>query len=166
MAAITAGLQKIIAKQKKRMEFQEKRLEEKHKKMIEAALLYEDGASGAKDEEDTKRSRRRSGCEKPFRGCTEEEAESDLLEIFGSKSDKYMHVLPDGKTMTVIKKQTIIEGDIIRIEKGDLFDVGVVKSLHKGSLVLEGKEKEKKYPISKLLSSRYMIFKQIKNERR
>lgn len=165
MATITAGLQKIIEKQKKKMELLERRLEERHKKISEALLVNEDLSNGGKEDEDTKRVRRRGGCDKPFRGCTEEEAESDLVEIFGVKSDKYMHILPDGKTMIVIKKQVIIEGDVIRIEKGDLFEVGVVKHLHKGALVLESKDREKKYPINKLLSTRYIIVSQAANNR-
>ncbi|KAI5192365.1 hypothetical protein NEMIN01_1979 [Nematocida minor] len=163
MGSITAGLQKIIEKQKKKMELQEKRLEERHKKIATAMAMNEEALKVSKEEDDPKRGRRKAGAEKPFRGCTEEEAESDLMKIFsGVKSDKYMHILPDGRTMVVIKKQVITEGDIVRIEKGDLFEVGVVKHLHKGALILENKEREKKYPLSKLLSSRYVIITQSK----
>lgn len=158
MGTITAGLQKIIERQKRKMELQERRLEERHKKMAASMAMSEEALRTSKDEEDTKKVRRRAGGDKPFRGCTEEEAENDLIEIFsGVKSDKYMHILPDGRTMVVIKKQVICEGDIIKIEKGELFEVGIVKHLHKGALVLESKEREKKYPITKLLSSRYIV---------
>ncbi|KAI5160070.1 hypothetical protein NEAUS03_0846 [Nematocida ausubeli] len=157
MAAITAGLQKIMAQQKKKMELGEKRLEERHQKLTDALISNDTTLCNSKEDDDTKRVRRRSHSDKPFRGCTEEEAESDLAEIFGVKSDKYIHILPDGKTMVVIKKQVIVEGDTVRIEKGELFEIGVVKHLHKGALTLGSKDREKKYPLNKLLSSRYFI---------
>lgn len=162
MGAITAGLQRIIERQKRKMELQEKRLEERHKKMAASMAMSEEALKSSKEEEETKKVRRRGTSDRPFRGCTEEEAVADLVEIFsGVKSDKYMHILPDGRTMVVIKKQVVREGDIIKIEKGELFEIGVVKHLHKGALVLESKEREKKYPLSKLLSSRYVVSVQI-----
>ncbi|OAG33000.1 hypothetical protein NEIG_01573 [Nematocida sp. ERTm5] len=157
MASITAGLQKIMARQKKKMELADKRMEERHTKIKEAIISNDIANRNSREDEDTKKVRRRHHSEKPFRGFTEEEAEHDLAEIFGVKSDKYMHILPDGKTMVVIKKQVITEGDMVRIEKGDLFEVGVVKHLHKGALILGSKDREKKYPLNKLLSSRYSI---------
>ncbi|KAI5187152.1 hypothetical protein NEHOM01_1968 [Nematocida homosporus] len=159
--SVTDQLYKLIDEQMKRLERRDKRQADKDEVILQAYLDKESAQKSAKDEEELRRVRRRLGGDRAFRGCTEEEAEEDLLEIFeGEKADKYVHVLPDGQAMVVLKKIKIVEGDVIRIEKGEAYEVGVVRSLHKGVLVLESREREKKYSLSKLLSSRYVIVKQ------
>lgn len=158
MVSITAELHKVIDEQKKRLAIIEKRIEERHKLEMASFHEKEQAARVSKEEEEGKRGRRRPALDKSFRGCTEDDAEEDLLAIFnGVKADKYIHTLPDGRAMAVIKKNKIVEGDLVRIEKGEAFEVGVVKCLHKGMLILECKDREKKYPIVKLLSTRYTI---------
>lgn len=156
MALITARLHRLIDDQKKKMERLEKRIQERCRAAL-AAHRDKETSLESKEEEETKR-RRRVSAEKSFRGCTEEEAEEDLLEIYnGVKADKYLHIQPDGKTTTIIKKNKITEGDIVRIEKGEAYEIGFVKCISKGVLILESRDKEKKYPLQKLLSSRYSI---------
>lgn len=158
---ITAELYRIIDQEKKRIKVRERRQEERAELIISCLTRKEALQRIPREEEETKKVRRRGAADKIFRGCTEEEAEKDLQQIFeGDRADRHMHTLPDGRVMTVIKKMVIMEGDIIRIEKGDSFEIGAVKTLYKGILTLECKEKEKKYPIAKLLSSRYTIVRQ------
>ncbi|KAI5192451.1 hypothetical protein NECID01_1946 [Nematocida sp. AWRm77] len=161
MLSITTELHKVINEEKKRLVLLDKRTEQKHKMELAILKEKEEAIRNNKEEEEVKRGRRRPGVDKSFRGCTDEEAEEDLLHIFnGIRSEKYTHILPDGRTMAVIKKNKITEGDMLRIDKGDWSETGVVKCLHKGVLVLENKEREKRYPIVKLLSSRYTIIPQ------
>ncbi|KAI5172404.1 hypothetical protein NEFER03_1507 [Nematocida sp. LUAm3] len=161
MSTIATELHKIIEKHKQRIAVRELRQIEKDK--LYTSIFLEKEVTQQKDKEDDeqKRARRRSSPEKAFKGCLEEEAEEDLIEIFKTERlDKYIHTLPNGRSMIVIKKNILVEGDVIRIEKRDAYDVGMIRSIQKGMLILENKEREKKYLFSKLLSSRYVIIKQ------
>ncbi|KAI5180057.1 hypothetical protein NEOKW01_0386 [Nematocida sp. AWRm80] len=162
MSFISLELQKHIEQQKRKGILQEKRFEERKKAYLDALA---NASKQTNQEEDTKKTRRRPGADKNFKGCTEEEAEEDLQKIFNrEKADKYMHTRPDGRTMAVIKKQLIVEGDYIRIEKGDAHEAGVVKAFYRGVLIIEGRDRERKYAINKLLSSRYSITVQKRNK--
>ncbi|OAG30756.1 hypothetical protein NEDG_02150 [Nematocida displodere] len=158
MVTITAELHKLIDEQKKKLCILEQRIDEKNKAIAAAYANQEQEAKATKEEDDNKRARRRANSEKSFKGCTEEEIEEDLLAIFnGVKSDKHVVIQSDGRAAAVIKRQKITEGDVIRVVKGESYEIGIVKSLNRNVLILENREREKKYPISKLLSSRYAI---------
>jgi len=158
MPSVTMELQRLIDEEKKKIDIQDKRTEQRQKLEIEASLVQEVGGKSGKDEEELRKGRRKGGIEKSFRGCTEEEKKEDLMKIFGEeRPERCIHTLPDGRNMTVIKRTVITEGDIVKIEKGEVFEVGEVKYIHRGVLVLESREREKKYLINKLLSSRYVI---------
>ena len=157
MPTITAELHRLIDEEKKRLGACERRTEERQRKEREA-LTRKKGAEHAERQEEEARRGRTRRADKVFRGCKEDEATEDLKKIFQEeKAERHVHTLPDGRGMVVIKKIVIVEGDTVRIEKGELSETGTVKCLEKSALVLESKEREKKYSFSKLLSSRYVV---------
>lgn len=160
MTSVNKELRLLIEQRKRRLHLIEKRLAERNAESLLACMSRERPMGGEKEEEETRRTRRKLNAEKMFRGCVEEEAEADLNEIFqGKRRAENRYVTDDDRNAAVIKGQQIAEGDTVKVGKGELLEMGKVKSINRNLIVIEGKEREKKYLISKLQSTRYTIQK-------
>lgn len=151
---ITKVLGEMVEEKKKDMALMEKRMEEKSVLDINS---YTEKAE-VEEEEEVKRIRRRDK-DRLLRGCTELEVEEDLSEIFEGRGDRNFHVTSDNRSIVVIKGQRIEEGDVVRIGKRDIVEVGRVKIVSRNVLIVDVNGKEKKFPIPKLQSVRYTICK-------